>query len=82
VAFPNCITKDAIAPNDVMTAPNCIISPSLATTQGTIQPPLSLLLPLSILAFSCYCNDDIELFPPSSMILDSYGVCKNQKKKV
>jgi hypothetical protein len=81
VDVPNYITKDAIAPNDVVTAPNCIVSPSLATAQGTIQPPLPL-LPIPILAFSFYCNDDIELFPPSSMILYSYGVCRNQKKKV
>jgi hypothetical protein len=80
VAVSNFITKDVIAPNDVVTIPNCIVSPSLATTRGTIQPPLPLLLHVPVLAFSCYCNDDIELFPPSSMILDSCGVEKNKKK--
>jgi len=60
VRVPNCITKNAIAPNDVVTAPNCIASPSVAITQGIIQPPLPLLLLVPILAFSCYCNDDIE----------------------
>ncbi len=48
VIVPNCITKDVIAPNDVVTTQNCIVVPSLATTQGSIQPPLPFLLPLPI----------------------------------
>jgi hypothetical protein len=73
VVVPNCITKDVIAPN-------CIVVPSLATTQGTtIQPPLPFLLPLLIPAFYCCCNNDIKLIPPSSMILNSCVVCMKKK---